>query len=134
MITAVFVYGTLKRGQCRSGLWPAEPLLVQPAWTWGKLFGRSDYPALVAGEDRVIGELWTFRADDIACVLDSLDQIEGTNRPGQRDLYVRMFVETWNLDDQPLEKANVYHYATEPTGDGFVRIKPGENGFVRWPN
>ena len=134
MITAVFVYGTLKRGQCRSGLWPAEPSSVQPAWTWGKLFGRSDYPALTAGQDRVLGELWKFRTDDIASVLKTLDQIEGTNQPGQNDLYVRVSVETWAPDDQPLQQANVYHYARDPIGDGFVRLVPGDDGFVRWPD
>ena len=134
MITAVFVYGTLKRGQCRSGLWPAEPLSVQPAWTLGKLFGRSDYPALTAGQDRVLGELWRFPTDDIASVLETLDQIEVTNQPGQDDLYVRVFVETWDLDDQPLEQAYVYHYATDPASDGFVRIEPVDDGFARWPD
>lgn len=133
MITAVFVYGTLKRGQCRSELWPAQPLSVQAAWTRGTLFGRRDYPAMTAGSDRVLGELWKFRADDIARVLETLDEIEGASQPGQKDLYARIEVETWDLTDQPLENANVYHYAIDPTSDGFVRLEPGEDGFARWP-
>jgi gamma-glutamylcyclotransferase (GGCT)/AIG2-like uncharacterized protein YtfP len=133
MITAVFVYGTLKRGQCRSGLWPAQPLSVQAAWTRGTLFERSDYPAMTAGEDRVLGELWCFDGADITRVLETLDQIEGTNQPGQGDLYVRSEVDTWDLTDQPLESANVYHYATDPTSDGFTRLEPSDDAFARWP-
>ena len=68
-----------------------------------------------------------------AGVVETLDEIEGTNQPGQQDLYVRIEVDTWDLTDQPLERANVYHYATDPTSDGFVRLKPGDDGFVRWP-
>ena len=134
MITAVFVYGTLKRGQCRSGLWPAQPLSVQAAWTRGTLFGRADYPAMTRGEDCVLGELWKFQADDITRVLETLDEIEGTCQPGRKDLYIRVEVETWNMDDQLLESANVYLYATDPTSDGFVKRMPSENRFVRWPD
>lgn len=133
MITAVFVYGTLKRGECRCGLWPAQPLSVQAAWTRGTLFGRSDYPAMTAGDDRVLGELWCFDGADIKRVLEMLDQIEETNQPGREDLYVRIEVDSWDLTDQPLERANVYLYATDPTSDGFVRLEPGDDQFVQWP-
>lgn len=133
MITAVFVYGTLKRGQCRSGLWPAEPLSVQEAWTLGSLFGRADYPAMIAGTDRVLGELWHFAEADIPHVIETLDQIEGTNQPGQDDLYIRREVETWDLQDHSLRIASVYHYAVDPTEHGFVRIKSDHRRFAQWP-
>ena len=118
MITTIFVYGTLKRDQCRSRRWPAEPLSVQQAWSRGALFGRRDYPAMTAGDDRVIGELWRFREPDVRRVLDALDQIEGTNQVAEEDLYRRVVIETWSLDDQPLENAYVYHYARDPCVDG----------------
>lgn len=133
MIHAVFVYGTLKRGQCRGGLWPAEPVSVRDAWIHGNLFSRGDYPALTAGQDRVVGELWSFRPSYIGQVLQTIDQIEGTNQPGQPDLYVRVAVETWDFDRQRLEQAYTYRYATDPTDDGFVMLRPDENGLVRWP-
>ena len=133
MNTAVFVYGTLKRGQCRSGLWPAEPLSIQAAWTRGTLFGRSDYPAMTAGADRVLGELWSFIEDDVPRVITVLDQIEGTNQPGRADLYVRVQADTWDLQDRPLKIANVYHYACDPIDHGFVRLQPEGEQFVQWP-
>ena len=134
MTTAIFVYGTLKRDQCRCRLWPAEPVSVQQAWSRGTLFGRQDYPAMTAGEDRVLGELWKFRERDLPRVLDALDQIEGTNLVGQEDLYRRAVVETWSLDDQLLENAYVYHYATDPCVDGFAELRPADtHSFVQWP-
>jgi gamma-glutamylcyclotransferase (GGCT)/AIG2-like uncharacterized protein YtfP len=133
MIHAVFVYGTLKRGQCRGGLWPAEPVLVRDAWIRGDLFGRHDYPALTAGQNRVIGELWSFRPEDIDRVLRTVDEIEGTNQPGQPDLYARVPVETWDLDRRQLSQAYTYRYATNPVDDGFVMLHPDEEGWVGWP-
>ncbi len=134
MIQAVFVYGTLKQGQCRFRLWPSEPQSIVPAWTRGSLFGRRDYPAMVAGEDRVIGELWRFEQADVQRVLTTLDEIEGTNQPEMEDLYVRVEIEAWSLDDRPLEPAYAYHYATDPAADGFIRLQPhGNDASVQWP-
>lgn len=133
MIRAVFVYGTLKRGQCRGGLWPAEPLSIEVAWVRGTLFGRHDYPAMTAGEDRILGERWEFDAADFDRVIQTLDQIEGTNQPGRPDLYLRVHLQTWDLQGHSLGDAVGYRYATDPRQDGFILLDPAEDGFVRWP-
>lgn len=122
MANAFFTYGTLKRGECRAGLWPARPLRIQPAWIRASLYGRFDYPAITAGNDRVSGELWTFRKSDVSSVIERLDKIEGTNQPGEPDLYLREIVDVWDGDDQPIGKAYSYFYRTDPLVDGFEQI------------
>ncbi len=133
-IDAVFVYGTLKKGQCRAKSWPAPPLSVQQAWVRGQLHGRHDYPAMTPGEDRVRGELWRFPAEAMPKVLETLDQVEGTNQPGEPDLYVRVVTAVTDAQSRSLGRAHTYLYATDPSLDGFRRIEPVSNsGDVVWP-
>lgn len=134
LITDVFVYGTLKQGQSRSGLWPAQPLTIQPGWAHGTLLGRSDYPAMIAGSDRVLGEVWHFALSEMTNVLKTLDAIEGTNQPGQPDLYKRVAVDTYGLEGDRVVKAYTYFYATDPAQDGFVMVDPeSQDNWVQWP-
>ena len=143
--TSVFVYGTLKRGQCREGLWPRLPVSVNPAWVFGTLFGRHDYPAMKTGSDQVVGELWRFKPSDLDRVLEVLDQIEGANQPGSIDLYRRVVTEVWVQDQADAfadsfadafvcgGTASVYFYAGDPLEDGFNKLS-NENGYVCWPS
>ncbi len=134
MLTSVFVYGTLKRGECRESLWPCIPVSIQVGWTRGMLFHRHDYPAMQAGEDRVRGEFWSFTDEQMPQVMRVLDQIEGTNQPGFDDLYRRVRVEVYATDDQPLGTAFGYHYAADPLADGFTRVVPAEpDAWIQWP-
>lgn len=135
-IDSVFVYGTLKQGQCRAPLWPAKPREIVPAWVRGKLFSRSDYPALRNGDDRVRGELWRFPVELMPSVLETLDEIEGTNQPGEPDLYHRVQLEVFDLQGRPLGIAHTYRYATDPQQDGFQPIEANplqRESFVSWP-
>jgi gamma-glutamylcyclotransferase (GGCT)/AIG2-like uncharacterized protein YtfP len=134
MIESIFVYGTLKRGQCRAQYWPVEPLTVCEAWTLGSLYGRSDYPAMTAGKHRVLGELWKFSPQEMPGVLERIDQVEGTNQPGHADWYLRVTAQTWSLRGRSLENAFVYCYAGDPIADGFASVQPkGPNDWVSWP-
>ncbi len=133
----VFVYGTLKRGQCRSNRWPATPLQVAAAWCLGTLYGRDDYPAMTFGTDRVLGEAWTFAAHEMQMVLKTLDQIEGTNHPHALDLYQRVLLDAHFVDPAPQSpvtvRAYTFHYATDPRLDDFVAVTPNaSNRFVWW--
>ena len=133
-IDAVFVYGTLKRGQCRAGLWPSSPHSIKQAWVRGRLHDRSDYPAMTPGDDRVRGELWRFPAEAMPRVLEVLDQVEGTNQPETTDLYVRVQVKVIDAQDRSLGNAYTYLYATDPLLDGFRVIEPsGQDADVAWP-
>lgn len=135
----VFVYGTLKRGQCREDLWPKVPVSVAPAWTWGSLFDLGPYPALLGGSDRVLGELWSFEPSEMATVLEVLDQIEGTNQPGLPNEYDRQQVQvtSWGCGGGELE-ASTYRYADqaiahqlEPVAANcFLEGQP----YVQWPS
>jgi len=131
-----FVYGTLCRGQCRERLWPARPIRVVPAWTTGHLYGREDYPAMRPGADRVLGECWEFEASEMPLVIRTLDEIEGTNQPGEANLYDRVITQAhFVAGPETTIPAFGYHYAINPIADGFHRILPAdaETG-VRWPH
>ena len=148
-ISSVFVYGTLKRGQCRGAMWPFDPLRVSVVFTLGTLFDRHDYPAMTSGTDDVVGEKWDFRPDQMQRVLEVLDAIEGANQPGVPDLYHRVFVTTWDLGEQSAAnhgsdaaiscKSYCYHYASDPEENGFTRILPARTierhgrPCVQWP-
>ncbi len=126
-----FVYGTLKRGQCRESLWPVRPVKVQEAWVRGCLYGRSDYPALLPGEGRVEGELWECPAEEIHRVLAVLDEIEGTDGNGPGDLYHRHVVDVF-AGDQEVIRAYTYFYHRDPIADGFRRVSEA-GGVQVWP-
>lgn len=128
MLTHFFVYGTLKRGQCRERCWPREPQMVRAAWTLGELYDTGPYPAMLRGNDRVVGELWSFVADDVAIVSEVLDRIEGTNQGNARNEYDRESAEVFLLDAvvEPgaALKANVYIFARQELIATFKRVQP----------
>ncbi len=132
-VMGVFVYGTLKRGQCRERCWRIDPKSVIAAWTRGSLHTRSDYPALVAGDDKVLGELWFYDAKELAQVLKVLDEVEQTNQPGLDDLYHRVVVDAFTLAGDPLGSVFTYHYAMNLLADGFKKIEPRGREYVQWP-
>ena len=124
--TSFFVYGTLKRGQCREHLWPETPQSITTAWTLATLYGRQDYPAIQTGEDRVLGEVWRFEASQMPQVIKQLDRIEGTNQPNESDLYSRCTVNCFDLNEHPLGISYCYFYVIDPREDGFHRILPSD--------
>ena len=131
--TSFFVYGTLKRGQCREHLWPVSPRTITPAWLLATLYGRKDYPALQVGKDHVLGEVWAFEASEIHRVIEQLDQIEGTNQPNESDLYHRRIVDCFDLNQRPLGRSYCYFYAIDPLEDGFYRVLPRDlSGHSEW--
>lgn len=133
IVTSVFVYGTLKRGQCRETRWPVQPLRIQTAFVSGTLFSRHDYPALRQGTDRVKGELWTFLPDQMSIVLARLDAIEGTNGNSPDDLYHRHVIDALIDDCEESIPAYGYFYVCDPLTDGFQRMTENDSGHVAWP-
>jgi gamma-glutamylcyclotransferase (GGCT)/AIG2-like uncharacterized protein YtfP len=109
--SAIFVYGTLKRGQCREKCWPLPPQEVLTAWTFGQLFDLGPYPALLPGKDPIMGQLWTYREPDIPQVLTVLDSIECTNQPGQANEYDRVVIWSNRLDSKQAVIAYAYLYS-----------------------
>jgi gamma-glutamylcyclotransferase (GGCT)/AIG2-like uncharacterized protein YtfP len=110
LITDFFVYGTLKTGQVREGMWPRQPLRVENAWTVGQLFDLGDYPALIDGSELISGQLWSFAEEHLEQVIKVLDEIEVTNQPNEENLYDRVIAEVYLVGDRR-RSAHCYYYA-----------------------
>src|SRR5262245_12022005 len=127
--SAVFVYGTLMRGEVREGCWPRKPDGVETASVRGALFDLGPYPGLVEGEDVVLGEVWTFGEEDLAATLEVLDEIEGV-RGRADDEYRRVVMEC------ETKRGNVsawaYVYERLEALNGARRVKPDEHGCCSW--
>lgn len=129
-ITAVFVYGTLKQGQCRAKYWPRAPQLVSAATIKGRLHDLGPYPALVPGVDTIAGELWQFDAGDMESTMRVLDHVEGYGQLGV-DYYRRIVVECTRDDGEPFE-AFSYEFANPEDIAETPIVEPGKNGCVSW--
>jgi gamma-glutamylcyclotransferase (GGCT)/AIG2-like uncharacterized protein YtfP len=127
--TAIFVYGTLKRGEVRERTWPRVPLSVTEASVRGCLYDLGPYPALVEGGDQVGGELWQFSVDDLPVTLAALDDVESYSG-GPDDLYRRVIVECET--GSGIVRAWVYRYARERELSAAKRIEPDHVGVCRW--
>jgi gamma-glutamylcyclotransferase (GGCT)/AIG2-like uncharacterized protein YtfP len=130
-IDSVFVYGTLKRGECRETYWPVSPQSVVDAWVFGTLFGRSDYPAIAKGDSRVRGERWIFQRNQVADVLRVLDWVEGTSGNAPDDLYHRHSVQVFDLHGELLGRSYSYFFNGDPLHAGFVEVRE-IGGFSSW--
>lgn len=126
----IFVYGTLKRGESREPLWPAQPARVEGATTLGSLYDLGPYPALIPGSDVVAGELWHISPADLEATLARLDGIEGF-LPEGNNLYERRVVRCRNEAGQMLE-AYTYLYARQEELAGKAPLRSGGDGCVRW--
>jgi gamma-glutamylcyclotransferase (GGCT)/AIG2-like uncharacterized protein YtfP len=127
---AIFVYGTLQRGEERAKEWPRPPLRVEPATTRGRLYDLGAYPALSDGDDLVRGELWHISAEDLALTLQTLDEIEGVGS-GDNDLYVRRVIECWT-DDGKSQRGYAYLFARPDALRDVPPIAPDDSGFCQW--
>jgi len=132
----IFVYGTLKRGQCREKCWPAPPLQICSAWTMGKLIDLGPYPALLDGADRVFGEVWSFDSLDIARVREELDEVEVTNQPGIPNEYDRVPVLVQLFDGTEVT-AECYRYVSRSSAVRRTPMAPSlwiqNHRYVVWP-
>lgn len=120
----VFVYGTLKTGQMRASKWPKAPMSIQRAWTLGTLYDTGPYPAMVAGTDRVAGELWSFADSDLPDTLSVLDRIECTNQPGSDNEYDREVVPVYAGESDERHSAFVYIFAERAMLASFRYLPP----------
>jgi len=128
--TAIFVYGTLKRGEVREQCWPVRPISVEPATVRGALYDLGPYPALIAGNDTVAGELWHIAPRDIEATLVALDRVEGFAGK-EDDLYRRVIVECETATGSTL--AWTYHLANAAMLHEAKRILPSGCGVCVWP-
>lgn len=107
---ALFVYGTLKRGQVNDVLLQPYAHSVGPAWTFGTLYDLGDFPALDHGSGVVHGELVRVAPAVLPELLTVLDGLEGYcehNRDASH--YLREVIEVWSGSRQHFQ-ASAYFY------------------------
>ena len=130
------MYGTLKRGECREHAWPVSPQRIVEARIQAHLYDLGVYPAIVVGDDWVVGERWEFRPDDMAATLDTLDRIEGYQDAAD-DLYRRQIVPCFDQFADDVESGDVvnafayFYVRSEQLRRVAKRIMP-DNGVCRW--
>jgi gamma-glutamylcyclotransferase (GGCT)/AIG2-like uncharacterized protein YtfP len=129
-IAAIFVYGTLMRGEERAGKWPRPALRIEPATIRAALYDLGPYPAITDGDDLVRGELWHLAEADLPATLAALDEIECFGQGGV-DLYVRKTVEA-RTDDGGIVLAHSYFIADSAVLRRGVRIVANAAGWSRW--
>ncbi len=141
-IQALFVYGTLKRQQLRGGMWPRPPLAVEPALVCGELYDLGAYPGLKAGNDWVLGELWTLQPEDMAITLQVLDAIEGYDAATDSGLYLRIEIPVHRMArpvDAPATELAYTYIIAELAAVGPVRridpqTTPSGQRIAQWPD
>lgn len=109
--TFIFVYGGLMRGfDLHHHM--AGAAFVGEGWISGSLVSLGRYPGLLAGEDKVQGEI--YRVDDPAASLEALDDLEDFD-PGDPDksAYLRVLRDVHASDGATLQ-AWTYVYNQEP--------------------
>ena len=124
----IFVYGTLKRGEEREGMWPHAPSEVRFATTRAGLYDLGPYPALGDGDDLVAGELWFIAKQHMEHTLAVLDEIEGYHQRDD-DLYLRRKV-VCEEDAGDSHPAYTYFYAHDLSH--ATRISPNADGLCVW--
>lgn len=128
-----FVYGTLKRGECRQQMWPRLPRVVEEAWVLGELYDAGNYPALLPGSDKVLGELWTFAASDFEAIAKVIDEIEEYRVGDPYNLYNREVIDCETLSGRRAS-AYTYIYARLHDLPTFTRLTAAgdEANFAQW--
>jgi len=144
LITDFFVYGTLKRGECRDKMWPRKSLSIREVFVRATLYDIGPYPAIRVEEgdapdesealDWVKGELWSFDRVEVPATLLVLDEIEGTNQKGSSNLYDHILVRVFDqMNSRASGVALAYQYSSLH-GLRYSRLmRPGEGeSFVSW--
>ncbi|MGF1498614.1 MAG: gamma-glutamylcyclotransferase [Elainellaceae cyanobacterium] len=110
----VFVYGTLKPGECNYAHYCARKVIhQQEAIAQGTLYDLPlGYPAMVEGSGEVRGCLLCFGDRTFLRYLDDLEDYE-PGRPLQENEYIRRRMPVFDLNRQPLGDAWVYLMAPE---------------------
>jgi gamma-glutamylcyclotransferase (GGCT)/AIG2-like uncharacterized protein YtfP len=114
---AIFVYGTLKRGEINHGLVAPVIRSIERGWVEGVLYDVGEFPAMVEGAGRVHGELMRVAVDDLPGVLRVLDRLEGyDSRDEAGSMYLRRIVEVTG-ESGTCERA--YAYLCNPAHPGM---------------
>jgi len=123
-----FVYGTLKHGESRGGLWEeilGDSYYVLPATIKGDMYDLGFYPAVIEGEGVIKGEAICVPSDMSIQVRDLLDRVEGYRGPDSPyNLYNRIEVEIFTEAD--VFTGTTYFYACPDRLRYMEHIPSGE--------
>jgi len=99
----VFVYGTLKPGECNYQRYcQGQVIAERRALALGKLYALSlGYPGMVAGDGIVQGVILSFADPNIFLDLDQLEDYQ-PHRPAEENEYQRQQISVFDLNRQPL--------------------------------
>lgn len=109
----VFVYGTLRKGECNHFLLSKAKLVLPHCWTYGVLYDTGEgYPCMLPhAQQRVIGEVYAVTDEE----LERLDELEGYCGPGKNNLYDRISQIVYSGNREIL--AQLYVYADDNSLD-----------------
>ena len=105
MIDIVFVYGTLKKSQCREQSMNEISLGSKDEKVTAKMYNIGEFPAITLEKGEVLGEIHKVKKEQES--LESLDQIEGFVGYDKSSLYNRILINSsqgmcwtyvWNRD------------------------------------
>jgi gamma-glutamylcyclotransferase (GGCT)/AIG2-like uncharacterized protein YtfP len=127
--THVFVYGTLKPGECNHDRYCSQAIAQERAFAFGQLFALPSYPAMTVDDPManhpVYGWLLRFRNAEVLKALDELEDYQA-DRPKAQNEYDRQKIQTFNLNHQPLGLAWVYVMESEQAKRLGVPLPKGE--------
>ncbi|NJK99323.1 MAG: gamma-glutamylcyclotransferase [Spirulinaceae cyanobacterium SM2_1_0] len=104
----VFVYGTLKPGECNYADCAPWVVAATPAWTRGELYALPlGYPALTEGDRRVEGVLLQLRAAAALEQLDALEDYDPARSPAENE-YERRYTPIFAPTGAALGRAWAY--------------------------
>ena len=114
MLVRIFVYGTLKPGECNYLRYcDGKTIYAQQATAHGQLFHLSlrGYPAMIAAVGTVRGVVLSFTDPNMLNILDDLEDYH-SNRPLEANEYDRRQIEAFNLAGESM--GLVWAYLMQP--------------------
>ncbi|MFW6264246.1 MAG: gamma-glutamylcyclotransferase family protein [Cyanobacteriota bacterium] len=111
----VFVYGTLKPGECNHEPYcGAKAIAITKAYAKGVLFDLPTlgYPAMIEGEGKVQGFLLKFPDWSVLTLLDSLEGYDPMRSPSQNE-YQRQKITVYTPSGEAIEEVWAYLMAHE---------------------
>lgn len=116
MPEAIFVYGTLKTGECRETVFKdylKKGFEVIPASIKGDLYNLGPFPAILHGDNTIHGEIIIpIDSNEMENIIRVLDRIEGYYGEGHNNLYNREVVLA-DMSEKTQIEAITYFFADE---------------------
>ncbi len=120
---AVFVYGTLREGECRFGIDSLVGVLHKEAElkNFDMLSINGSFPGLVPGEGTIKGEIHVFKT------FDELDRIEGFSEKNlENSLYLRQTVTVVTPEGEMEASTYVFNEDADTARESYSSVETGD--------